>query len=126
VVEEKLPKEIKFNVQVFGETHRHTLREEDHAGCDAHGAGFLSPDQASLVQARQPVRLLSATNQLLQGVVVRVQESLALGEPEVIIGITNAGDKVKGGEFLAATLSIPRTEAVLVVPRSAVLRTAGW
>ena len=51
VTEQKLPAKIHLNVQVFGEAHRHDVRDEDHPGCDVHGSGFLPPAKAATVRA---------------------------------------------------------------------------
>lgn len=59
VAEEKLPRVVRFNIQIFGETHRFTHLDVDHTGCDIHGSGFLPADKASLVESKQPVKLLT-------------------------------------------------------------------
>lgn len=124
VAERKLPKQIRFTVQVFGEKHHHLLNQEDHSGCDVHGSAFLSSDAAAVVKAGQPVHLLKDTNSPLGGVVLAVQKALALGESEVVIGVTNATAALKSGEFVPARISLPREEAVAAVPQSALLRTS--
>jgi hypothetical protein len=124
VTEQKLPAEIRFNVQVFGEKHHHTIHESDHAGCDVHGSGFVPLDKAAVLRAGQPVQVLSHTNESLTGVVLAVEKALSLGESEVIVGLTNATDQLKPGDFLAAVITLPREEVVAVIPRSALLRTA--
>ena len=125
VTEEKLPQVIRFNIQIYGETHRYLHTDVDHTGCDVHGSGFLPPERVVLVEAKQPVKLLTANNETIEGFVVAVQKTLAHGETEIIVGITSAGTKLKDGEFVAATITLPREEAVTVVPSSALLRTSG-
>ena len=124
VTERKLPNQIRFTVQVFGEKHRHLLNQEDHSGCDVHGSGFLSTNTAAVVKAGQPVQLLKDTNSPLSGVVLAVQKALALGESEVVIGVSNATAALKSGEFVPARISLPRDEAVAAIPQSALLRTS--
>lgn len=124
VAERKLPNQIRFTVQVFGEKHHHLLNPEDHSGCDVHGSAFLPAETASAVKAGQPVSVLKDTNNPLGGVVLAVQKALALGESEVVIGISNATTALKAGEFIPARISLPRDEAVAAIPRSAVLRTS--
>jgi hypothetical protein len=124
VTEEKLPRFVRFNVQIFGETHRFMHLSMDHTGCDIHGSGFLPPEKASLVESKQPVKLLTSGNETMDGFVVAVKNQLAHGETEIIVGVTGASEKLKDGEFAAATITLPRDEAVTVVPRSALLRTA--
>ena len=124
VTERKLPKQLRFSVQVFGEKHHHTFNQQDHSGCDVHGAGLVPSDSAAAVKPGQPVELRKGTNTELAGVVVAVQKALALGESEIVVGVSNASATLKSGEFVTATISLPREEAVTVVLRSAVLRTS--
>jgi len=124
VTEQTLPAELHFNVQVFGEKHHHTIQEIDHTGCDVHGSGFVPLDKAAILRAGQPVQVLSRTNESLVGVVLAVEKALSFGESEVIIGLTNATDKLTAGDFLAAVVTLPREEVVTVIPRSALLRTS--
>lgn len=124
VVEQKLPTQIRFNMQVFGEKHHHAIQDDDHTGCDVHGSGFLSPDKASVIRAGQSVQVQTGNNTVLPGVVLAIEPALALGETEVVVGLTNATDKVKPGEFLSAVISLTRENVVTVIPRSALLRTS--
>ncbi|HEX5219598.1 MAG TPA: efflux RND transporter periplasmic adaptor subunit [Verrucomicrobiae bacterium] len=124
VAEQKLPAQIRFNLQVFGEKHHHALQEADHTGCDVHGSGFLPPDKVTSVRAGQPVQVQTRDNTALTGAVLAVEPALALGETEIIVGLTNATHKVKPGEFLSAVITQPRDNTVMVIPRSALLRTA--
>jgi hypothetical protein len=124
VVEQKLPTQIRFNVQVFGEKHHHALRDNDHTGCDVHGSGFVPPDKATVIRSGQPVQIQSRTNESLAGVVLAVTPAPSLGETEVIVGLTNATERVKPGEFLSAVITLPRENVVTVIPRAALLRTA--
>ncbi len=124
VIEEKLPQVVRFNVQVFGEIHRFTHANLDHTGCDVHGSGFLPPERVVLVEPKQPVKLLTTANETMDGFVVAVKKTLAHGETEIIIGVTSTGTKLKDGEFVQATITLPRDEPVTVIPSSALLRTA--
>lgn len=124
VTEQKLPKEFTFNVQVFGEKHHHQLNPQDHSGCDVHASGLVSSNAAVGVKAGQLVNILKATNIVAAGVVLNVQKALALGESEIVVGISNAATTLKAGEFVSASITQPREEVVTVVPKSAVLRTS--
>jgi hypothetical protein len=124
VAEEKLPQRVRLNVQIFGETHRFPSLDRDHTGCDVHGSGLLSEDKAAIVKSGQQLKLLTASGETLDGLVVRAQKTPALGETEVVIGVTSAGAKLQEGEFVAAEILVPRDKAVLTVPASALLRTA--
>ena len=124
VTEQKLPAQIHFNVQVFGEKHHHAIRENDHTGCDVHGSGFVPLNKAATLRPGQPVQIQTRTNESLAGVVLAVEQPLSLGESEVIVGLTNATDKLKPGDFLAAIITLPREESVATIPQSALLRTS--
>jgi len=124
VTEHKLPNQIRFTVQVFGEKHHHRLNQEDHSGCDVHGSGFVATNTAAIVKAGQPVELLKTNTAPLVGVVLAVQKALALGESEIVIGISNATAALKSGEFVPARINLPRAEAVPAIPQSALLRTS--
>ena len=124
VTEQKLPREFTFNVQVYGEKHHHQLNPEDHSGCDVHASGLVSSNVAATVKAGQLVKILKATNTIAAGVVLNVQKALALGESEIVVGISNAATILKAGEFLSASIAQPREDVVTVVPKSAVLQTS--
>jgi hypothetical protein len=124
VAERKLPNQIRFTVQVFGEKHHHLLNPQDHTGCDVHGSAFLPAETAAVVKAGQLVNVFKDTNNPLGGVVLAVQKALALGESEVVIGISNATKTLKAGEFVPARISQPRDADVAAIPQSAVLRTS--
>ncbi len=122
VIEQKLPRSIQFSVHVFDEKHHHSLNQEDHSGCDVHGSGFLSADTETFAMPGQSVRVHDHTNSPLGGRVLKVQKALALGETEIVIGISNATGVLKPGQFLSARIDLPRNEAVTTVPQSALLR----
>lgn len=124
VTEQKLPNQIRFTVQVFGEKHHHLQNPQDHSGCDVHGSAFLSSDSAAVVRAGQPVQIFKNPNSALNGVVLTVQKALALGESEVVIGVSNATAALKSGEFVPARINLPRDEVVATIPQTALLRTS--
>lgn len=124
VAERKLANQIPLTVQVFGERHHHLLNPEDHAGCDVHGSAFLPDHAATAVKPGQAVEVLQDRNGSLRGVVIAVQKALALGESEIVVGLSNATAALKPGEFVPARINLPREKAVAAVPQSALLRTA--
>jgi hypothetical protein len=124
VSQRKLPNQVRFTVQVFGEKHHHALNQSDHSGCDVHGSGFVSTNTAAVVKAGQPVQIQKGPNHMLGGVVLGVQKALALGESEIIIGVSNATALLQPGEFIPAGINLPRDEAVTTLPQAALLRTA--
>lgn len=123
VTEEALPQNIKLNIQIFNEKHRIEDLDIDHTGCDLHGSGFLTQDKAVLVEPKQSVKIVTAQKEVLDGFVVKVQKQLTQSEAEVIVGVTTEST-LKEGEFVSATISIPRNTPVTVIPSSAVLRAA--
>jgi hypothetical protein len=124
VGERNLPNQIRFTVQVFGEKHHHLPDQNDHSGCDVHGSGFVSTNTAAVVKPGQPVQVLKTTNAPLGGVVLAVQKALALGESEIVIGVSNATEALKPGDFIPARINLPRAEALPAIPQSALLRTS--
>ena len=124
VTEQKLPQEFRFSMQVFGEKHHHALSSTDHSGCDVHGSGLVTATEAASIKAGQHVQLMKTTNILATGVVLNVQKALALGEAEIVVGISNAATVLKPGEFVPARITLARPETVAVIPMSAVLRTS--
>ncbi|MBP9865112.1 MAG: efflux RND transporter periplasmic adaptor subunit [Candidatus Omnitrophica bacterium] len=123
VTEEPLSQVVQLNVQIFEDPHRFSDLEMDHTGCQFHGSGFVPPEKAVLVKPKQQVKFKTSGGETLDGFVAAVQEPLAHGEIEVIVGVTTAGSHLKDGEFVKAVISLPRDEIVTVIPSSALLRT---
>lgn len=121
VAKENLPRITRFNIQLYGNVHRFA-EEEDHLGCDSHGAGFIPNEKAALIHPKAPVIISSATGRL-EGFVVSVQGSPALGESEVVVGVKKGEADIKDGEFATATIMEPRNEEAIVIPRQALLTT---
>lgn len=124
VTEEKLPQIVELNAQVFSDAHRFEDLKIDHTDCDIHASGFLPGDKAVPVQQKQQVKLFNANKEAFEGFVATVQKPLSHGETEIIIGVTTADDKLKDGDFVRALITVERDEAVMVIPKSALLRTA--
>jgi hypothetical protein len=124
VIQQRLPAQLRFNVQIFRENHHHPVQDQDHTGCDVHGSGFLPSATVASVRVGLPVQILTASNTVFHGWVLDMSKAMALGETELIIGVTNGAGQLKPGEFLAAVLTLPTEEGVNVIPRSALLRTA--
>lgn len=119
-----MPHHLRLTVQVFGEKHQHLINSEDHTGCDVHGSGLVAVDAAAAVRVGQTVEVLKDTNAPLGGIVLAVQKALALGESEVVIGVSNATSALKAGEFVPARIHLPSESAVVAIPQTALLRTA--
>jgi hypothetical protein len=124
VTDRHVPNQIPFTVQVFGEKHLHRLDPDDHTGCDVHGSAFLPDQAAAIVTTGQSVEVLKQDHPPLGGVVLSVHKALALGESEVVIGVSNATAFLGPGEFVPARIRLSRPEAVPAIPQSALLRTS--
>lgn len=124
VVERKLAAEVRFTAQIFGERHHHLPNLADHSGCDVHGSGFVADEIAATTRKGDPVQILVGTNAPLSGTVLGVQKAIALGESELIVGISNAISILHPGEFVPASIVHPQEDAVAAVPQAALLRTS--
>lgn len=124
VIEEKLAQIVELNAQIFSDAHRFEDLNIDHTDCDFHASGFLPVDKAALVKPKQQVKLLDSNKETFDGFVASVQKPLSHGETEIIVGVTTAEKTLKDGEFIQASILVPRDEAVTVIPKSALLRTA--
>ena len=124
VAEQKLPHETRFAAQVFGEKHKPNAIESDHTECTARASGLLGQNQADSLRAGMEVKLSSKTGEIFSGLILSVHSSLAIGDAEVVIGITNQGPHLQPGEFLNAAVSVVRDHLAPVIPQSALLRTA--
>lgn len=124
VTEERLAQIVELNAQIFSDGHRFEDLNIDHTACDFHASGFLPPDKAALITLKQQVKLLDSNREIFDGFVAAVQKPLSHGETEVIVGVTTAKNKLKDGDFVQASISVPRDKTVTVIPNAALLRTA--
>lgn len=124
VSEERLPAETKFTAQIFGERHHHLPNPADHSGCDVHGSGLVSEEVASNLKKGDCVLIQIPAREPLRGVILAIQKAVALGESEVIVGISNAISVLQAGEFVPAAILHPVEQPTATVPRSALLRTS--
>lgn len=122
-VEENLPKEMRCNVQVYGDPHHFPGIDAEQTGCDIHGSGFLTEERAALIRPNQKVVLKGSAGQEFEGFVVAIQKPTAMGEAEVIIGVLNAESSLKDGQFLEAIIAIDREKVVITIPAAAILKT---
>ena len=121
-VEETLPQQIRCNIQVYGDPHRFHGIDPEKTGCDIHGSGFLTEEQAGLVRPNQKVTI-KADGRSLEGFVVAVQRATATGETEVIIGVLNAESELRDGQFVETAIVLPSDKPVITIPSEAVLKT---
>lgn len=124
VTEQKVMNQLPFTMQVFGEKHHLGANPEDHSACDVHGSGLLSTVAAMDVKAGDLVEVLKDSDKPLLGAVLSVQKALAMGESEIVVGISNASSKLQAGEFVPARVDLPREEAVTAIPQTALLETS--
>ena len=95
VAERRLPLVIQFNAQVFGENHKPTADEAEHTQCTAKASGLLSQTQAVSLQTGQGVTLKPKSGEALGGIVLRVNKALAIGDAEVVVGVTKRERKLR-------------------------------
>lgn len=117
VTEKPLARKVEFTVQAF--------RAESAASSRWLATGTLPTNQLSGLQVGQEVALRADDGAAFTGRLQKLDESSVRihGEVEVVVefsGVTAAQPVT----FLHATLTLAGTKAGLVVPRSAVLRTA--
>jgi len=124
VVEEPLAARIRFTAQIFDEKHHHVPNPADHSGCDVHGSGLVADDVAQGLKPGDPVQVETPAHPPLHGVVLAVQKAVALGESEVVVGISNATSLLRPGEFVPASITHPAGAPFPTVPRSALLRSS--
>ncbi len=125
VADRQLPNQISLSVQLFDEKHRARTDAEDHSGCDVHGSGLLSAAVADGVKAGFPVTFQVTSNgPSASGIVIAVQKAAAIGESEVVVGVSNAPAGLKPGSFVSARINAPRTDPVTAIPDGALLRTS--
>lgn len=124
VSEQKLPREVHFTAQVFGEVHAADSPVTEHTQCVMRASGLLSARLVEGFSSGQPVTLVPKGGERLQGSIQHVHPASTPGDAELLLAITNAGTRLQPGDFLAVIAVIPRAESVMVVPRSAILRTS--
>lgn len=122
VREESLPGQTRFTAQIFGEKHHHLPNLADHSGCDVHGSGLVAEEVAATLKLGDPVRVEPSTGSPLHGVVLSIQKAIALGESEVIVGISNAIAVLHPGDFVPASVTHPNSQPTATIPQSALLR----
>ncbi|MBN8246745.1 MAG: efflux RND transporter periplasmic adaptor subunit, partial [Verrucomicrobia bacterium] len=122
VAEREMTAELRTTFQIFGE--RHDPGSLAHDTCLVQGAAFVATNVAALVKVGQAVELRQGTNVAFAGTVLAIPGSLALGEAEIVIGISNAAASLKPGDFVPARVRLARQGLVPSVPVSALLRTA--
>ena len=124
VSEQKLPREVQFTAQVFGEVHAAGAPVAEHTECVVRASGLLAAGLVEGLAPGQPVTLTPKRGEPLHGSIQQVHPASTPGDVELLLTIANAGARLLPGDFLAVTATISRAETVMVVPRSAVLRTA--
>jgi len=129
VTEEKVAPEFTVNLHVIqgADTGFRKVSLTSNGGVEANG--WLSAEKASRIQTGQEVTLRSDAltgSEIETGVVKRLDKSpyATLGDFEIVVETATPFDT---GTRLVATFHTPAGDAVPVVPRSALLKTAeGW
>ena len=123
VSEQKLPREVHFTAQVFGEVHAAGSPVSEHAECVARASASLASGRVEGFAPGQAVILMPKRGEPLHGSIQQIHSTSTPGDAELILAISPAGTRLQPGDFLAVTATISRAENVMVVPRSALLRT---
>ena len=123
VARRDLAGELPISIQVFDQKHRHAGIDTNHTDCDVHGSALIPNSSASLLNKGSFVIATPKDGPAATGRVVAVQNTSA-GETELVIGLTNAADRLHPGEFASASIVFPARKSVLSIPTSALLRTA--
>jgi hypothetical protein len=124
VIERKLPLELRFAAQVFREDHGPKVTETYPAECNAKAAGLLAESDATQIRPGTTAQIVAQSGESRGGVVLGLNNALAIGDVEVLVGITNVSTHLKPGDFLSVVISIARDQNAVAVPKSAVLRSA--
>jgi len=111
VVEQTLPREIRFITRVYSAKDRLAL-------------GMVPPAEATVLRAGQTVRLRTASGAAAIGEVQRVSTPLTNHDAEVIVSFAEDTPSLDSGEFAEAGVSVPGEKRVLVIPRESVIHGA--
>jgi multidrug efflux pump subunit AcrA (membrane-fusion protein) len=125
VTEEKLAQTIQFTAQVYGASRNHPTPVGNPPARTLLASGLVTPAHAALVRAGMIVRFTAPSGATAEGVVKEVHSLLASGDAEIdaILSETGVLGVLKSGDFVQGTITLPRAEAVTVIPKSALLRT---
>lgn len=118
VTEEKLPLEISFTAQVYGET-----TANDPAARKFKASGLISTAQGEQVRGGQAVTFTNQAGNTITGTVIKAQLSPGLGETELTLEFPAVAE-LKTGDFVVVKLALTNETKALVIPRSAYLRAA--
>ena len=122
VTEENLPQTIRFTAQVYAVSRNHPTPVGNPPAGALLASGLIAPAQAALVRAGMAVRFTAPSGATAEGMVKEVHSSLALGDAEIDVILSETG-ALKSGDFVQGTITLPRAQAVTVIPESALLRT---
>jgi hypothetical protein len=123
VAEEKLAQTVQFTAQVYVAARNHLTSALNPPAPTLLASGLVAPAQAALVRAGMSVRFSASSGATAEGTVKEVHSSLALGDSEIDVILSETG-ALKSGDFALGTITLPRAEAVTVIPKSALLRTS--
>ncbi len=114
VAEEKLPESVNFIAQVYGSrSGQKTLK----------ASGMIALVRSNAITVGQKVHLTGKAGAASEGKVMDVHQAMIRGETEIAVELPET-EGIVSGDFLKAAISLHREDAVAVVPRSAILRTA--
>lgn len=117
VTERKVSRQLAFTAQVYGnagpQVRRVTL-----------ASAWVDPALANVIPAGTDIVALTANTNSLAGVVTRIVPAASTNSPaEVLLELRSNSSELNVGDFVRVTVTLVSTQAVTVVPRSAMLRT---
>jgi hypothetical protein len=115
----------------LGEISEHIIFSTNHFTArfyqTSKASGVLSHEEASLLQIGQPVSVASESEKLMPGRISALPKGSGIeGFEEILMEITD-GFSVPAGTFANVSVAVGKKEAVVSVPKSALLHTVeGW
>jgi hypothetical protein len=120
VQEQTLPRKLGFTARVFntGEAGGNSPMVDQQA------LGTISTNEIVLLRPGLPAQLQTASGVTVTGVIQQVSQPVANAEAEVIAAFPSAITKLRQGDFVEVSVSVPDERSVIVVPREAVIKSA--
>ncbi len=122
VAEEKLSHQIQFTAQVYDALPNRLTQVTNRSTRTLLASGLVTPAQAALVRAGMAVQFTAPSGATAMGTIKEVHATFASGDAE-IDALLPGSDAFQPGDFVRGTLTLPRANAVTVIPLSALLRT---
>jgi hypothetical protein len=118
---------VRFSARVYQTVSEHQFAYAAPAATsNALASAFVSPAQAALLTNGQAAIVVANGKEELKGKVAAVNRSLekVQGQAEVMLFIEDAGPRLTNGVIVSISVPLGREQSVVMIPRSALLRTA--